>query len=61
VPPEDVHFAWLGLRLSAEHKAELDRRLLDLVLEFKDRGPDADGDAYSLVTLLHPDLNPRRT
>ena len=59
VNPDSVHMAWLGLRLTAEHKEELEERLYELVVEFKERGPDPDGDAYSLVTVLHPDLNPR--
>jgi predicted ArsR family transcriptional regulator len=58
VPPDKVEISWLGLRLNAEHKAELDRRLAELLTEFKDRGPDADGDAYSLVTVVHPERNP---
>lgn len=60
VDPEEVRMAWLGLRLNEEHLAELHRRLFDLVIEFKERGPDADGDPYSLVTVLHPDHNPPR-
>ena len=59
VDPEAVHMAWLGLRLNEEHKQELEERLYALVVEFKERGPDPGGDAYSLVTVLHPDLNPR--
>ncbi|GAA1466657.1 ArsR/SmtB family transcription factor [Microbacterium thalassium] len=58
VDPEDVDFGWLGLKLNAESKAELGRRLFELMGEFKDRGPDPDGDPYSLVTVIHPDLNP---
>ena len=34
------------------------KRLFDLVTEFKDRGPDADGQTYSLFTAFHPDDNP---
>jgi DNA-binding transcriptional ArsR family regulator len=59
VDPETVQMTWLGLRLNAEHQDELSNRLYELVVEFKERGPDPDGDAYSLVTVLHPDLNPR--
>jgi hypothetical protein len=59
VPPEDVQISWLGLRLNAAHKAELEDRVQKLLEEFKERGPDDEGDAYSLVTVLHPDLNPR--
>lgn len=56
--PEDVDSAWLGLKLNAAHRAELGDRLAALMEEFKDRGPDADGEPYSLFTALHPDLNP---
>ncbi|HET6302813.1 winged helix-turn-helix domain-containing protein [Microbacterium sp.] len=56
--PDDLDITWLGLKLNDEHKAELEQRLYDLVQEFKERGPDADGTPYSLFTALHPDLNP---
>lgn len=59
VDPEEIGVIWLGLRLNAEHRAELDRRLTELAVEFKNRGPDADGEAASLVIITHPDLNPR--
>jgi DNA-binding transcriptional ArsR family regulator len=58
VDPEDLEVTWLGLKLNAEHKAELEDRLYALANEFKERGPDADGDTYSLFTALHPDENP---
>lgn len=59
--PETVLLGWLGLRLNAEHKAELDRRVHELFAEYKERDPDADGEAYSLVVITHPDLNPPAT
>ncbi|MET0735817.1 MAG: winged helix-turn-helix domain-containing protein [Microbacterium sp.] len=59
VDDEDLDVTWLGLRLNDEHKAELQQRLYDLVQDFKERGPDADGESYSLFTALHPDDNPR--
>jgi DNA-binding CsgD family transcriptional regulator len=59
VDPEDIGVIWLGLRLNAEHRAELDRRLAEIAIEFKERGPDPDGEAASLVIITHPDLNPR--
>ncbi|GAB2706278.1 DNA-binding transcriptional ArsR family regulator [Microbacterium marinum] len=59
VDPEDIDTTWLGLRLNAAHLQELEERLYALLQEFKERGPDDDGDPYSLVTVLHPDLNPR--
>jgi DNA-binding transcriptional ArsR family regulator len=58
LPPDDVNTTWLGLKLTDEHKAELERRMFELAQEFKERGPDADGKPYSLFTALHPDLNP---
>lgn len=60
VDPEAVAVTWQGLRLNEEHLAELHQRLYDLAVEFKERGPDQGGDAYSLVIVLHPDLNPPR-
>jgi DNA-binding transcriptional ArsR family regulator len=58
VDPEQVEVAWLGLRLNPEHRAELRERINELATEFKNRGPDPDGEAYSLVMVTHPDLNP---
>ncbi|GAA2977999.1 putative ArsR family transcriptional regulator [Microbacterium terrae] len=55
---EDLDIAWMGLKLNAEHRVELERRLYALLDEFRERGPDADGDTYSLFTALHPDHNP---
>jgi DNA-binding transcriptional ArsR family regulator len=58
LPPDDVDTMWLGLKLNDRHKAELEDRLHALAVEFKERGPDPDGQPYSLFTALHPDLNP---
>lgn len=55
---DDLHTTWLGLKLNDEHRDELERRLHELVQEFKDREPDADGETYSLFTAFHPDENP---
>ena len=57
-PPEQVDISWLGLRLNAEHQEELGRRISDLLEEFKARPPDADGESFSLVVVVHPDKNP---
>lgn len=56
--PDDLDTTWLGLKLNEEHKAELQHRLSALAQEFKERGPDPDGETYSLFTAFHPDLNP---
>ncbi|GAB3740075.1 helix-turn-helix domain-containing protein [Microlunatus parietis] len=58
VPPDELDVTWLGLKLNAEHKIEFQERLYALVNEFKERGPDPDGDTYSLFAALHPDRNP---
>lgn len=58
VADEDLDTTWLGLKLNAEHRKELEDRLSALVSEFKERGPDPDGDTYSLFTAFHPDDNP---
>jgi hypothetical protein len=58
VEPSDLDTTWLGLKLNEEHKEEFQRRLHELLVEFKDRGSDADGETYSVFTAFHPDLNP---
>lgn len=58
VEDDDLDVTWLGLKLNAAHKAELQERLYAIAQEFKDRGPDPDGDTYSLFTAFHPDDNP---
>ncbi len=60
IPDDDVHVIWLGLRLNPDHHRELEERLASLAEEFKERGADsgADAEAYSLVVVVHPDLNP---
>ena len=55
LPPEELQVSWLGLKLNAASKDELETRLYALVTEFKERGADADGATYSLFTALHPD------
>lgn len=61
VPDDELDVTWLGLKINAEHKAEFQRRLYELVNEFKERGADADGATYSFFSTLHPDDNPPAT
>ena len=56
--PDEVAVGWLGLRLNAARKAELDERVRALLEDYKDSEPDADGTPYSLVVITHPDLTP---
>lgn len=58
VAAEDLDVTWMGLKVNDAHRAELQERLYALVSEFKERGPDPDGETYSLFTALHPDHNP---
>lgn len=52
---EQLRTIWLGLQLSPEHRAELERRLGELAEEFKQREPDPDGEPVSLFVTLHTD------
>jgi len=61
LPDDELDVTWMGLKVNAEHKAEFQRRLYELVNEFKERGADADGDTYSFFSALHPDDNPPGT
>lgn len=58
VEADDLRTTWLGLKLTDEHRDEFERRLHELLVEFKERGPDDDGEPYSVFTAFHPDLNP---
>ena len=58
VAPEDLDTTWMGMKLTPEHRTEFQHRLYALVNEFKERGPDADGEPYSFFSTLHPDVNP---
>lgn len=58
VDPDELDATWLGLKINDEHKAEFQHRLYELVNEFKERGPDPDGDTYSFFSTFHPDENP---
>lgn len=58
VEPGQLHTTWLGLKLTDEHREEFERRLHELLVEFKERAADAEGETYSVFTAFHPDLNP---
>lgn len=53
--PEELDVTWLGLKLNPNSRKELTDRLNALANEFKERGPDSDGEPYSLFTAFHPD------
>ena len=56
--PDQLDVSWMGLKVNAEHREELQQRLYDLLNEFKERGPDPDGETLGLFTALYADDNP---
>jgi len=55
VPAHQIDASRLGLRLSAEHREELGRRLGAVLEEFANREPDPDGDDFSVFVAVHPE------
>lgn len=53
---EEGDFVRLGLRLTAEGREELRRRLQEVFDDFRDRRPAPDGEAYSLFLAVHHDV-----
>ncbi|SDR74165.1 ArsR/SmtB family transcription factor [Agrococcus carbonis] len=56
--PDEIDVAWMGLKVSPEHREELQRRMFELITEFKERGPDPEGEPFGLFTALYADRNP---
>jgi DNA-binding transcriptional ArsR family regulator len=54
---EQINMARLGLRLTDEEHNELNLRLATLLAEYADRPPSANGQAYSVFVVLHPDVS----
>ncbi|MEV4803385.1 winged helix-turn-helix domain-containing protein [Nonomuraea sp. NPDC049421] len=52
----DGEFTRLGVRLTEEGREELWRRLREVIDDFRDRQPPADGAAYSLFLAVHRDV-----
>lgn len=58
VPAESMHTMRMGLRLRPAERDEFERRLEDLVEEFRARtDPERAGEAWSLFFAIHPDPN----
>ena len=55
LPLDRIDTVRLGLKLTDEHRRELDERLIGVLQEFKERGPDADGTPMSVFLAMHPD------
>lgn len=54
-PGESVNTMRLGLRLTAADRAELERRLVELLIEYRERGPDEGGTPLSIFLAVHED------
>lgn len=55
LPEDDLDVSRLGLRLGADGRAELGRRLDEVLQDFAARPPDADGRPFSVLLAVHPD------
>ena len=55
VRAEDLFIARLGLMLTEENENELNKRLADILVEYKDRAPDAGGRPVSVMIATHPE------
>ncbi|WP_405217969.1 ArsR/SmtB family transcription factor [Agrococcus sp. Ld7] len=58
VPPDMIDISWMGLKLNDEHREEFQQRLFELMNEFKERGPDPDGETIGVFTSVYADFNP---
>lgn len=58
VPPDMIDISWMGLKLNGEHREEFQERLFELMNEFKERGPDGDGETIGVFTSVYADFNP---
>ncbi len=55
--PDELFLVRMGFKLTRERTEELRRRVVDIVLEYKD-APDADGERYSLFVAGHAEDQP---
>jgi predicted ArsR family transcriptional regulator len=53
--PDELLITRLGVKLNAEHRAELSARFMALFEEYKDRPADPDGQPISLMFAEHPE------
>ncbi len=57
--PDELFMVRMGFKLTPERTDELRRRIVDIVIEYKD-APDADGKRYSLFVAGHLEERPAR-
>ena len=59
LPAEDINITRLGLKLNSATREEMLERFHTLFQEYKDRGPDVDGEPLSLMFAEHPERSRR--
>jgi hypothetical protein len=57
--PDEIDVARLGLKLNGADREELLTRIRDLLIEFKERPTDTDGEPLSIMIAVHPDRQAR--
>lgn len=57
--PDEIDIARLGLKLNVADREELLTRIQDLLVEYKNRPADADGEPLSIMIAVHPDRQAR--
>lgn len=57
--PDEIDIARLGLKLNPADREELMTRIQNLLIEYKDRPVDADGEPVSIMIAVHPDRQAR--
>lgn len=60
LPAEELAVARLGLKLNATSERELQDRLAEVLVAFKDREPDVDGRPISVMIATHPEQRRHR-
>lgn len=55
IDADDLGVWRLGFKFNKATEHELNARITQLLVEFKDRGPDADGRPLSIMVAVHPE------
>ena len=55
IEAEDLGVWRLGFKFNAATENDLSERITELLVEFKDRGPDVDGRPLSIMVAVHPE------
>jgi hypothetical protein len=60
IDADDLGVWRLGFKFNHATERELNDRISQLLVEFKDRGPDADGRPLSIMVAVHPEQRKSR-